>query len=85
MDTWIDFKAAYKVKGHGGIAWRPIKYHTYRDGDYDWTGEEIVDTTLVDCYMVGDDSVWTFDVDDLTKIDDEEYCSECGQIGCGWG
>lgn len=44
--------------------------------------EAIQDRTRVKCCMVGDDSVWEFDISDLTVIDGE-VCS-CGQIGCGW-
>ena len=32
--------------------------------------------------MVGDDHKYEVDVSDLTEIDEEEYCPECGQIGC---
>jgi hypothetical protein len=33
--------------------------------------------------MVGDDRKHEIDTDDLTKLDDLDYCAECGQIGCG--
>lgn len=32
--------------------------------------------------MVGDDRKHEIDVDDLTPLNDEDYCHECGQIGC---
>lgn len=32
--------------------------------------------------MVGDDRVHLVDPDDLTKIEDDDYCHECGQVGC---
>ncbi len=32
--------------------------------------------------MVGDDRVFTFGRDEVTAIDDDSYCAECGQIGC---
>jgi hypothetical protein len=32
--------------------------------------------------MVGDDREFSTDPADLTIIDDDAYCSECGQIGC---
>ena len=44
--------------------------------------EEVEDRTRIRAVMVGDDYVWTFDVDDFTAIDEDEYCHECGQIGC---
>ncbi len=34
--------------------------------------------------MVGDDHEWHLDATDLHQIEDDEYCSGCGQIGCGW-
>lgn len=92
----LDFTATYKVAGHGGVAWRIDSYVSERvlveeswDEDEcsveyaEW--EEVFDTTRVKCHMVGDDSVWEHDVSDLTKLEDDEYCSCCGQIGCGWG
>jgi hypothetical protein len=49
----------------------------------DWS---IVESdSMVEVVMVGDDIVHHVDVDDLVKIEDDEYCSGCGQIGCGWG
>lgn len=44
--------------------------------------DEIEDRGRVRAVMVGDDYVHTVDVDDLTPIDDLDYCAECGQIGC---
>lgn len=35
------------------------------------------------CVMVGDDRHWSFDPDDVAPLDDDDYCHECGQIGCG--
>ena len=43
------------------------------------------DLGRVVCVMVGDDRRFTHDVDDLTPLDDDDYCSGCGQIGCGHG
>lgn len=44
--------------------------------------EEVEDRSRVRAVMVGDDHVWTFDVDDLEPLKQSEYCPECGQIGC---
>jgi len=44
--------------------------------------EEIEDRSRVVAVMVGDDRTFTFDVTKLTKIDEEDFCPECGQIGC---
>lgn len=78
----IDFDLKYKVDGSEGIAYYLLGYVTTRDEDYEWTGYEIEDRTKVRAVMVGDDHVWEVDVDDLTPIGDNEYCPECGQIGC---
>lgn len=42
-------------------------------------------TGMVRAVMVGDDRVHIVDPDDLTEIDEDDYCSGCGQIGCGHG
>ena len=94
-DTAFDFKPAYKVAGHGGVAWRVTGYvkedrlveDYFEDEDgiacyAEW--DEVEDTTRVVAHMIGDDSDWTFDVTDLTPLADDEYCSSCGQVGCGW-
>lgn len=78
----LDLNAHYMVTGHGGIAWYISGYRTYRDEDYEWTGIEEIDYSMVNMIMVGDDRVFTFDVDDLTEIAEDAYCHECGQIGC---
>lgn len=44
--------------------------------------EEIENRERVRAIMVGDDREWTFDVEDLTPISEDDYCPECGQIGC---
>lgn len=82
----IDFDARYRVDGHEGIAFylrgfvTTVEYD-YADGEY----IEDVDTSMVRAVMVGDDREHIIDVDDLRPIGDDEYCSCCGQIGCGWG
>lgn len=40
-------------------------------------------TGQVVCVMVGDDRHWAFDPEDVQPLEREEYCGECGQIGCG--
>lgn len=78
------FKAdAYKVDGWGeGIAWRVLGWETEPDEDTEWTGFE-VKTGKVLVYMVGADQRFAVDQDDITPIAREEYCGECGQMGCG--
>lgn len=63
----LDTSCAYKVDGSEGIAWTIIGP---AGGDN------------VRLRMIGDDQTFTFDVEDLQRIDEEDYCPECGQIGC---
>ena len=86
--TEFDFKATYTVEGYRGIAWYAWRYATIRepiefeDGTVeDW--EEIEDPSRVVCSMIGDDRKFEFPTEELTPIAREDYCSECGQIGCG--
>jgi hypothetical protein len=93
--TDFDFDAAYKVEGYRGIAWyvvgyvKDIQVNPVYDEDDEYTGfddwEEVEDRSKVVCIMVGDDRKFTFDIEDLAKLNEEEYCPSCGQIGCGWG
>jgi hypothetical protein len=73
---------AYTVRRHGGVAWHVHGWETQPTEETEWSGFE-ERTGYVVCTMVGDDSRWTFDPDDLTPLEREEYCGECGQIGCG--
>lgn len=47
---------------------------------YDY--ETVERTDMVRAVMVGDDREHLIDVDDLTPIDEDDYCGSCGQIGC---
>lgn len=51
------------------------------DGEGGWVDDE---SGRVRAVMVGDDRVFLVDTSDLTPLEDEDYCSGCGQIGCGW-
>jgi len=81
----FDFTKAYRVEGYGGVAWRVIGHEEALDEDYEWTGIKTVIEDRVVAHMIGDDRDFTFGVDELTPIEDDEFCSECGQIGCGHG
>lgn len=91
----LDLNARYKVADNDGVAWYLVGYKKewteewYEDvgtqsmSDYIYhEPEEIEDRTKVIAIMVGDDREFTFDIEDLIKLDDEDYCHECGQIGC---
>lgn len=72
---------AYTVRGYQGIAWHVLGWETEPDEDTEWSGIERR-TGRVVAIMVGDDSRFTFDPDELTAIEREAYCGVCGQIGC---
>lgn len=100
-ETQFDFEPAYRADGYGGIAWRVDGYAqewTTESWEYCGEGDEddetnyfynepeqVEDRSRVVAHMIGDDRSFTFDVDELTPIADDDYCSGCGQIGCGWG
>ena len=58
------------VRGWRGVAFDVIGYS---------------DSGHVKAVMVGDDRVHYVDEEDCVVIDEGDYCSECGQIGCGNG
>lgn len=72
---------AYQVKGYGGIAWYVLGWETEPDEDTEWSGCENRTGRIV-CVMVGDDKRFSFDEDEITPSAREDYCGECGQIGC---
>jgi len=72
---------AYKVEKYVGVAWYVLGWETEPDEDTEWTGIENR-TGRVVMIMVGDDRRFVFELDEVTALAREEYCSECGQIGC---
>ena len=73
---------AYKHPDYGGVAFRVDGPVMIRDEDYEWSGIEIEDPDKVRAHMIGDDREFTFERDELTLINDDEFCPGCGQIGC---
>lgn len=72
----------FTVEGYRGIAFYfagEQKETVYSDwGDpVDYT-----ETGMVYMVMVGDDCKHIIDPEDVTVISDDDYCHECGQIGC---
>jgi hypothetical protein len=65
-----------------GVAWYVLGWETEPDEDTEWSGIENR-TGRVVCKMVGDDSHFTFEPEDVIPLEREAYCGECGQIGCG--
>lgn len=72
---------AYSVKGYRGIACYVLGWETEPDEDTSWSGCENRTGGIV-CVMVGDDRRFTVDRGDITPLDRESYCGECGQVGC---
>jgi len=81
----LDLNATYKINGEPAVAWYILGYVMVRDEDWEWSGVEYQDPERVRMVMVGDDRVFEFDVSDLIKLDEGEWCPGCGQIGCGHG
>jgi hypothetical protein len=89
----IDFDAHYMVEGYGKIAWYLLGYVTttvevhdgFSENQYaDYELEEIEDRDVVRAVMVGDDREHWIGVEDLILLDEDNYCSCCGQVGCPW-
>lgn len=80
--TDIDFDANYRVAGYSGIAWYLLGYVERETEETEWTGECEIDRDWVRAVMVGDDRVEEIDVLDLELIEREDFCGQCGQIGC---
>ena len=75
----LDFEARYRVEGYEGVAFYLTGYDV---GAVDEDGFVDTDTSRVRAVMVGDDRVHVLDVSELHRLADEDYCSQCGQIGC---
>lgn len=82
----LDFNATYEVADSPGVAWRLLGFVEVYKEDPDEPGDYVKEDDLqwVRAYMVGDDRVFEIDIDDLTPLSDNDYCSCCGQLGCGW-
>ena len=76
--------SAYSVTGYQGIAWYVWGWETRPDRDTEWTGYESR-TGRVVCSMVGDDRRFAFDPEELSGLSEDDYCPDCGQIGCKAG
>lgn len=81
FDNILAHDGAVTVDGYGGIAFYVVGVETVPDDDTYWTGSE-VETGNIMVVMVGDDRRHVVDPNDVTPIGDDEYCPECGQLGC---
>ncbi len=100
MPATVNPDARYRIEGHGAIAWYVVGYATeWTEGEWVHDGEGDPDdegsyfyneaeeyelTDQVRVVMVGDDREWIIGTDALVEIGEDDYCSCCGQIGCGW-
>jgi len=97
-DFWYDYQKCMKGKHLWGShnACETCGFHKDTQGitfrHVDWTGvawrkfaccQEHFHCDLA--HMVGDDKTFHVDRHDLVPIDDDDYCSGCGQIGCTHG
>lgn len=96
IENDIDFDAAYKVKRSMGVAYRLLGWAAKRVPVMCFVNDEegnevevesnefedVPDFDNVIAIMVGDDRRHTIDKDDLIKIDEDDFCHVCGQIGC---
>lgn len=79
-----EFPGAYKIRSYPGVAWYVLGWETVADEDTEWSGLE-ERTGRVVTQMVGDDTFFIFEEEDIEQIPQDAYCPECGQIGCGHG
>lgn len=75
---------AVRVDGVDGIAYRVDGLPTVDGPDTEWSGITYQHPGRRLVHMIGDDRTFEYPVDDLTPLSDDDYCSGCGQIGCGW-
>lgn len=68
--------------GKCDVAWYVLGWEIESDEDTEWTGIKTRTGNIV-AVMVGDDRHFSYEPDMLKEIPDEEFCSGCGQIGCG--
>ena len=79
----FDTEAYYTVEGYSGIAWYTLGHHVEEIWDSNWDEvEEVVDESKVVMVMVGDDRKFTFDIEEIHEISEDEFCPGCGAIGC---
>lgn len=71
----------FTVDGYRGIAFYFYDEEFVNDEDTIWTGMQTPTGNAV-MIMVGDDRKFIVDPEDVEAISDDDYCPECGQIGC---
>lgn len=72
---------AYRVRQYPGVGFYVLGWETEPDEDTEWSGMENR-TGNVLAVMIGDDRRHSFEPDDIEPLPREDYCGQCGQIGC---
>lgn len=72
---------AYAVRGYRGVAFAVLGWETEPDDATEWSGME-ERTGRVVVVMIGDDRRHVVDLSDLSPLAADDYCAECGQVGC---
>lgn len=72
---------AWTVDGYAGIAWHLLGWQVEPDEDTEWSGTYNRTGDVV-AVMVGDDRRFIVELGDLNPIKPEDYCGQCGQMGC---
>ena len=73
---------SYAVRQYPGVAFYVLGWETEPDEDTEWSGYE-VRTGNVLAVMIGDDYRHSVDPEDITPLEESDFCHSCGQIGCG--
>ena len=72
----------FRVEGRGLVAWRYAGQHFDKIYNPEEEDYDEVESDMVNMVMVGDDENHVIDPLDVAAISEEDYCPECGQIGC---
>lgn len=89
----MDYGDYVRVTGYDGIAFYfcghpTVTREVWIDDDQDENGgfcleEEDIKENEAIVVMVGDDREHIVEIDALSPLDLTEFCTSCGQIGCG--
>ena len=74
---------AYQI-GKRDVAWNILGWEMVNNEDTEWSGYQERTGNLV-AVMVGDDHHFSVARADVKELSVAEFCSGCGQIGCGHG
>lgn len=80
------YPEAVRVRQYAGIACVILGEQVEADDDTEWSGCKNTTGQWV-AHMIGDDRLFLVEASDIQTLAREEYCGECGQIGCacdGW-